>query len=60
VVLELNAGDGFRMIATQLDRIIGNLVDNAYAYGEPPVRGHEPHAGRLAPDRGGPGPRDSG
>jgi two-component system osmolarity sensor histidine kinase EnvZ len=48
VVLELNAGDGFRMIATQLDRIIGNLVDNAYAYGEPPVRGHEPHAGRLA------------
>ncbi len=37
VVLELNAGDGFRMIATQLDRIIGNLVDNAYAYGEPPV-----------------------
>jgi len=37
VVLELNAGDGFRMIATQLDRIIGNLVDNAYAYGQPPV-----------------------
>ena len=37
VVLELTAGDGFRMIATQLDRIIGNLVDNAYAYGEPPV-----------------------
>lgn len=37
VVLELGAGDGFRMIATQLDRIIGNLVDNAYAYGAPPV-----------------------
>lgn len=37
VVLELTAGDGFRMIATQLDRIIGNLVDNAYAYGAPPV-----------------------
>ena len=35
--LELAAGDGFRMIATQLDRIIGNLVDNAYAYGAPPV-----------------------
>jgi two-component system osmolarity sensor histidine kinase EnvZ len=25
------------MIATQLDRIVGNLVDNAYAYGKPPV-----------------------
>jgi len=37
VVLELAAGDGFRMIATQLDRIVGNLVDNAYAYGAPPV-----------------------
>lgn len=37
VVLELTAGDGFRMIATQLDRIVGNLVDNAYAYGAPPV-----------------------
>jgi two-component system osmolarity sensor histidine kinase EnvZ len=37
VVLSLTAGDGFRMIPTQLDRIIGNLVDNAYAYGQPPV-----------------------
>lgn len=37
VVLSLGAGEGFRMIATQLDRIIGNLVDNAYAYGKPPV-----------------------
>ena len=37
VVLELGAGEGFRMIATQLDRIVSNLVDNAYAYGEPPV-----------------------
>ena len=37
VVLSLGAGDGFRMIATQLDRIIGNLVDNAYVYGKPPV-----------------------
>ncbi|WP_042884218.1 ATP-binding protein [Cupriavidus necator] len=37
VVLSLGAGEGFRMIATQLDRIVGNLVDNAYAYGEPPV-----------------------
>ncbi|MGH8783918.1 MAG: ATP-binding protein [Cupriavidus necator] len=37
VVLSLGAGEGFRMIATQLDRIVGNLVDNAYAYGKPPV-----------------------
>ncbi|CAG2127409.1 ATP-binding protein [Cupriavidus plantarum] len=37
VELDLAAGDGFRMIATQLDRIVGNLVDNAYAYGAPPV-----------------------
>ncbi|MCO4890143.1 ATP-binding protein [Cupriavidus sp. WGtm5] len=37
VELSLGAGEGFRMIATQLDRIVGNLVDNAYAYGKPPV-----------------------
>lgn len=37
VVLSLEAGDGFRMVPSQLDRIIGNLVDNAYAYGDPPV-----------------------
>ncbi len=37
VVLSLEAGEGFRMIATQLDRIVGNLVDNAYAYGAAPV-----------------------
>jgi two-component system osmolarity sensor histidine kinase EnvZ len=38
VDLSLDAGDGFRMIATQLDRIVGNLVDNAYHYGAAPVR----------------------
>ncbi|AOY91643.1 two-component sensor histidine kinase [Cupriavidus sp. USMAA2-4] len=38
VELALAAGEGFRLIATQLDRIVGNLVDNAYAYGLPPVR----------------------
>ncbi|MCZ7153659.1 hypothetical protein NK280_23995, partial [Salmonella enterica] len=27
VDLSLEAGEGFRMIATQLDRIVGNLVD---------------------------------
>jgi len=37
VVLALEAGDGFRLVQSQLDRIIGNLVDNAYAYGQPPV-----------------------
>ncbi|KAA6133336.1 MULTISPECIES: ATP-binding protein [Cupriavidus] len=37
VDLSLEAGEGFRLIATQLDRIIGNLVDNAYHYGAPPV-----------------------
>ncbi|MFS8935146.1 putative sensor histine kinase [Cupriavidus taiwanensis] len=37
VELSLGAGEGFRMIATHLDRIVGNLVDNAYAYGKPPV-----------------------
>ncbi|MEN7526874.1 MULTISPECIES: ATP-binding protein [unclassified Cupriavidus] len=63
VVLELMAGDGFRMIATQLDRIIGNLVDNAYAYGEPPVyvataRTHE--GWRLTVEDQGPGiPEDA-
>jgi len=37
VVLALGAGDGFRLVQSQLDRIIANLVDNAYAYGQPPV-----------------------
>lgn len=37
VEVSLMAGEGFRMIATQLDRIVGNLIDNAYAYGAPPV-----------------------
>lgn len=37
VTLSLEAGDGFRMIATQVDRIVGNLVDNAYHYGRPPI-----------------------
>lgn len=37
VTLSLQAGDGFGMTATQLDRIVGNLVDNAFDYGAPPV-----------------------
>ncbi|MGY8526126.1 ATP-binding protein [Paracidovorax citrulli] len=37
VELSLEAGEGFRLIATQLDRVIANLVDNAWHYGAPPV-----------------------
>ncbi|MBY4895474.1 ATP-binding protein [Cupriavidus sp. AU9028] len=37
VELSLEAGEGFRLIATQLDRVIGNLVDNAWHYGARPV-----------------------
>ncbi|MGO4308142.1 MULTISPECIES: ATP-binding protein [unclassified Cupriavidus] len=58
VVLELAAGDGFRMIATQLDRIVGNLVDNAYAYGAPPVyvaTGRTQEGWRLTVEDQGPG-----
>lgn len=58
VVLELTAGEGFRMIATQLDRIIGNLVDNAYAYGAPPVcvaTARAPDGWRLTVEDQGPG-----
>ncbi|MBV8156394.1 MAG: HAMP domain-containing protein [Dyella sp.] len=58
VVLELNAGEGFRMIATQLDRIVGNLVDNAYAYGQPPVyvaTGRTQEGWRLMVEDQGPG-----
>jgi two-component system, OmpR family, osmolarity sensor histidine kinase EnvZ len=35
--LGLHAGDGFELPRTLLDRLIGNLVDNALDHGEPPV-----------------------
>jgi two-component system osmolarity sensor histidine kinase EnvZ len=35
--LELHAGNGFELPRTLLDRLIGNLVDNALDHGEPPV-----------------------
>ncbi|WDD94903.1 ATP-binding protein [Burkholderia sp. FERM BP-3421] len=34
---ELNAGPGFRLPTASLDRILSNLLDNAHAYGAPPV-----------------------
>jgi two-component system osmolarity sensor histidine kinase EnvZ len=37
VQTELRAGDGFRLPAATLDRILSNLLDNAHAYGAPPV-----------------------
>ncbi|TWG86300.1 two-component system osmolarity sensor histidine kinase EnvZ [Cupriavidus gilardii J11] len=58
VELDLQAGDGFRLIATQLDRIIGNLVDNAFHYGAPPVRietSRTSDGWRLAVEDAGPG-----
>ncbi|SEA56733.1 ATP-binding protein [Paraburkholderia sartisoli] len=33
----LNAGPGFRLPAATLDRILSNLLDNAHAYGAPPI-----------------------
>ncbi len=33
----LAAGPGFRLPAATLDRILSNLLENAYAYGAPPV-----------------------
>ncbi|MBN3757783.1 HAMP domain-containing protein [Paraburkholderia sp. Tr-20389] len=37
VQTDLRAGDGFRLPAATLDRILSNLLDNAHAYGAPPV-----------------------
>lgn len=34
---ELAAGPGFRLPAATLERILSNLLDNAHAYGAPPV-----------------------
>lgn len=58
VDLRLEAGEGFRMIATQLDRIVGNLVDNAFHYGEPPVTiatSRGPEGWTLVVEDAGPG-----
>ncbi|HLX00923.1 MAG TPA: ATP-binding protein [Trinickia sp.] len=38
VQTELAAGPGFRLPAATLDRILSNLLENAHAYGAPPVR----------------------
>jgi len=37
VKTDLRAGAGFRLPAATLDRILSNLLDNAHAYGAPPV-----------------------
>ena len=37
VLTDLKAGPGFLLPAATLDRILSNLVDNAHAYGQPPV-----------------------
>jgi two-component system osmolarity sensor histidine kinase EnvZ len=35
--LDLKAGDDFRLPAVELDRILSNLVENAFTYGAPPL-----------------------
>jgi two-component system osmolarity sensor histidine kinase EnvZ len=37
VQTELNAGPAFLLPAATLDRILSNLLDNAHAYGAPPI-----------------------
>jgi len=37
VQTSLKAGPGFRLPAATLDRILSNLLDNAHAYGAPPI-----------------------
>lgn len=37
VKLDLRAGEGFKLPAVDLDRILSNLIENALTYGEPPV-----------------------
>jgi two-component system osmolarity sensor histidine kinase EnvZ len=36
-LLDLQAGDDFRLPAVELDRILSNLVENAFTYGAPPL-----------------------
>ncbi len=36
-VLDLKAGEDFRLPAVELDRILSNLVENAFTYGAPPL-----------------------
>ncbi|WP_414442776.1 ATP-binding protein [Burkholderia sp. 22PA0106] len=38
VEIAVAAGPGFRLPTATLDRILSNLLDNAHAYGAPPVR----------------------
>jgi len=37
VKTDLKAGPGFRLPAATLDRVLSNLLDNAHAYGAPPI-----------------------
>jgi two-component system, OmpR family, osmolarity sensor histidine kinase EnvZ len=37
VTLKLQAGDGFSLPLVDLDRILSNLIENAFTYGEAPV-----------------------
>jgi two-component system, OmpR family, osmolarity sensor histidine kinase EnvZ len=37
VLTDLKAGQGFLLPAATLDRILSNLLDNAHAYGAPPI-----------------------
>ncbi|MDI7065560.1 hypothetical protein QMO17_30400, partial [Klebsiella pneumoniae] len=37
VLTDLKAGPGFLLPTATLDRILANLLDNAHAYGAPPV-----------------------
>ena len=48
--LSLQAGEAFQLSVATLDRLLTNLVDNAYNYGQPPVR---ITTGRYAPSAQG-------
>lgn len=37
ILLSLDAGDGFTLPGIELDRILSNLIENAFAYGAPPL-----------------------
>ena len=37
VLTDLKAGPGFLLPAATLDRVLSNLLDNAHAYGQPPI-----------------------
>ncbi|KKB63868.1 hypothetical protein WM40_09450 [Robbsia andropogonis] len=57
--LVLQAGEGFQLSVATLDRLLTNLVDNAYNYGKPPVCITTGRCGTVPTHRYGDAERDT-